>query len=95
MAKYVAGCIKCKKSKADRDSRQTNLVPIAIAERLFKEIAMHFVGELPPSEGFNAILIVRDTITKEQDYLSDKTTCTAADIANAYMNEIWRLHGLP
>ena len=94
MAKYVAGYIKCKKSKADRDSRQTKLVPIPIAERLFGEIAMHFVGELPPSEGFIAILIVTDRITKEQHYLPDKTTCAAADIGNAYMNEIWRLHGL-
>ena len=88
MAKYVAGCIKCKKSKADRDSRQTNLVPIPIAERLFEEIAMHFVGELPPSEGFNAILVVTDRFTEVQHYLPAETTCTAADVANAYINEI-------
>ena len=64
-------------------------------EQPFEEIAMDFVGELPESEGFNAILVVTDRFTKVQQYLPAKTTLTAADVANAYCNEIWRLHGLP
>src|SRR5437868_8276224 len=69
VAKYVAGCIKCQKSKADRYSRQTKLVPILIGERPFEKIAMDFVGELLESEGFNAILVVIDRFTKVQHYL--------------------------
>ena len=95
VANYVAGCIKCQKSKADRHSRQTKLIPMQTGERPFEEIAMDFVGELPESEGFNAILVVTDRFTKAQHYIPAKTTWTAADDANAYMNEIWRLHGLP
>ena len=64
-------------------------------ERPFEEIAMDFVGELTESEGFNAILVVTDRFTKVQHYLPVKTTWTAADVANAYINKIWRLHGLP
>ena len=64
-------------------------------ERPFEEIAMDFVGELPESEGFNAILVVTNRVTKEQHYLPAKTRWTAADIANTYINEIWRLRGLP
>ena len=71
------------------------MVPISTGGRPFEEIAMHFVGKLPESEGFNAILVVTDRFTKVQHYLPAKTTCTAADVANAYINEIWRLHGLP
>ena len=58
--------MKCQKSKADRHSRQTKLVPMPTGERHFEEIAMDFVGELPESEGFNAILLVRDRFTKVQ-----------------------------
>ena len=65
VARYVAGCVKCKKSKADRHSRQTKLVPMPTRERPFEEIAMDFVGELPESEAFNAILVVIDQFTKE------------------------------
>jgi len=56
---------------------------------------MDFVGELPESEGFNAILVVTDRFTKVQHYLPAKTTWTAADVAATYINEIWRLYGLP
>ena len=61
-------------SKAERHSRQTKLVPVPIGEHLFKEIAMDFVRELPESEHFNTILLVRDWFTKVQNYISAKTT---------------------
>ena len=92
---YVAGCIECQISKADRHSRQTKLVPMPPGERPWEEIPMDFVVELPESEGFNAILVITVRLTKVQYYLPAKTTCTAADVVNAYIDEIWRLHGLP
>ena len=64
-------------------------------ERPFEEIAMEFVGELPDSESFNPILVVTDRFTKVQHSLAAKTTVTAADVTNAYINDIWRLHVLP
>jgi len=95
VARYVAGCIRCQKAKADRHSRQTKLVPMPTGERPFEEIAMDFVGELPESEGFNAILVVTDRFTKVQHYIPAKTTWTTSDVAAVYITEIWRLYGLP
>ena len=63
-------------------------------ERSFEEIALDFVGELPESEGFNAILVVTDRFIKVQHYITAKTTWTAGDVANSYINDIWKLHGL-
>ena len=74
VTRYVAGCIKCYKSKSDRHSRQTKLVPMPTGERPFEEIARDFVGELPESEGFNAILVVTNRFTKVQYYIPAKTT---------------------
>ena len=95
VARYVAGCAKCQKAKADRYSRQTKLVPILTREHPFEEIAIDFVGELPESEGFNPILIIIDRFTKIQHYILAKTTWTVEDVANDYITEIWRLYGLP
>ena len=64
LARYVAGCVKCQKSKVDRHSRQTKLLPMPTGERPFEEIVMDFVGELLESEGFYAILVVTDRFTK-------------------------------
>ena len=95
VANYVAGCIKCHQSKADRHSRQTKLIPMPTGERHFVEIAMDFVGELPESEGCDAILVVTDRLTKVQHYLPANPTWTAADVANSHINDIWLLHVLP
>ena len=76
-------------------SRQTKLVLMATGERPVEEIAKDFIGELLESEGFNAILVVTDRFIKVQHYVPGKTTCTAAGVANAYINEIWWLHELP
>ena len=95
VSKYVVGCVKCQNSQADRYSRQTKLVAMPTGERSVEEIAMDFVGELLVLEGFNAILIVTDRFTKVQHYIPAKTTWTAEDVADSYINAIWELYGLP
>ena len=64
-------------------------------ERSFEEIAMDFVRELPESEAFKAFLVVTDRFTKVQHYIPAKTTWTAEDVADSYINDIWKLYGLP
>ena len=56
---------------------------------------MDFVGELPESEAFYAILVVTGQFTKVQHYIPAKTTWTAEDVADSYINDIWKLYGLP
>ena len=80
--------MKCQNSKADRHSRQTKLVQMPTGERPFEEIVMDFVGELPESEGFNAILFVRDLFTNIQHCISANTSWTAEDFANSDINDI-------
>ena len=94
IARYVAGYVKCQKSKADRYSRQTKLVPMPTGKHRYKEIAMDFVGELPESDGFNAILVFTDRFPKVQHYIPTKTTWTEEDVAYSYINNIWKLYGL-
>ena len=64
-------------------------------ERPFEEMVMDFVRELLESEGFNAILVVTDRFTKVQHYILAKTTWTAENVAHSYLNNIWKLYGLP
>ena len=89
VAAYVASCSKCQKSKSDRHSRQTKLIPMPTGTKPWQEIAMDFVGELPESEGYNAILVITDRFTKMQHYIPALTTWTAKDVANAFICHIW------
>ena len=71
------------------------MVQIPTQEHHFEEIAMHFVGEIPESDGVNAILVVTDRFTKLQHYIAAKTTWTGGGVANCSINDIWKLYGLP
>ena len=55
---------------------------------------MNFVAELPESGDFNAIVVVTDQFTKVQHYIPAKATWTAEYVADSYMNNMWKLHGL-
>ena len=94
VTRCLTGCIKCQKSKADRYSKQTNLVPMPTGEHPFEERAMDFVRELPELQAFNVILVVTDWFTKVLLYILFKTTWTAKDIVNSYINDIWKLYAL-
>ena len=91
----MAGCQRCQLAKADRHSRAKKLLPMPTGVRPWEEIAMDFVGELPESDGWNAILVITDRFTKMQRYIPAKTTWTAEDIANVYITDVWRHYGLP
>ena len=95
VAAYVASCQRCQLAKADRHSKAKKLLPMPTGIRPWEEIAMDFVGELPESEGFNAILVITDRFTKMQRYIPARTTWTAEDIANVYITDVWRCYGLP
>ena len=84
----IVACGKCQWSKLDKHGRQTKLVPIPTVECPLMEKPMDFVRELPKTKGINTILVVTDQFTKVQALVSARTTCTVADIADAYMDNI-------
>jgi transposase InsO family protein len=56
---------------------------------------MDFVTGLPESEGYDAIMVVVDRLTKMRYFLSCNTTINSEDVAQLYLRNTWKLHGLP
>jgi hypothetical protein len=57
---------------------------------------MDFITRLPTSSRKNdAIMVVVDKLSKSAHFIPVKLTCKAIDIANIFMKEIFRLHGMP
>ncbi len=53
---------------------------------------------LPPSNGYNTVLMIIDRLTKERHYIpctTDKNGTTAEAIVYLLLNNVWKLHSLP
>jgi hypothetical protein len=57
---------------------------------------MDFITGLPKSTKQNdAIMVVVEKLSKSTHFILAKSTCKAIDIANIFMKDIFRLHGMP
>jgi hypothetical protein len=55
---------------------------------------MDFITELPESEGNTQVWVVVDRFTKMTHFIPLATRVTAAELAQTFLREIWKLHGL-
>ena len=59
-------------------------------------VTMDFITKLPKMRLQNdAIMVVVDKLTKATNFIPVKTTHKEANIANIYMKEVAKLHGIP
>jgi transposase InsO family protein len=56
---------------------------------------MDFVTGLPWSDGYNAILVVTCQLTKMRHLVHYRDTTTAEQLAELFLEHVFRLHGLP
>ncbi len=71
--------------------------PLPIPICPWTDVTLDFVTGLPPSNGYNTMLMVINQLTKERYYIpctTDKNGTTAEATAYLLLNNIWKLHGL-
>lgn len=56
---------------------------------------MDFITHLPLSNGYDAIMVVVDRLTKMRHFIPCHGTCDAEEAARLYTLHVWKLHGLP
>ncbi|KAI0994621.1 hypothetical protein K3495_g13560 [Podosphaera aphanis] len=95
IARYVRNCHSCRRSKPNQQAKQGVLRLLPIARQPWQEISMDFVTGLPLSEGYDAIMVVVDRLTKMRHLIPCHTTVNSKDVAILYLNNVWKIHGLP
>jgi transposase InsO family protein len=71
------------------------LHPLPILVGVWQDLSMDFIEGLPKSQGYNVILIVVDILSKYAHFIALKHPYTAHSIAQTFMDNIVKLHGLP
>jgi Integrase zinc binding domain len=95
---YVKGCTTCQQNKNLTHRTHTPLYRITVPPEAqpFKQIAMDLITGLPKSEGHDAILTIVDHgCSRGALFLPCHTTITRPQIAQLYLNNVYRWFSLP
>ncbi len=96
IANYIARCMECQRVKVEHRHPAGLLQPLPIPEWKWEVVTIDFITALPrTNRQHDSIMVVVDKLTKAAHFLPVKSTHKAANIAEIYMKEIARLHGVP
>lgn len=91
----VAECDTCQRHKGETTLLPGLLEPLPIPTRIWTDISMDFIEGLPKSGGKTVILVVVDRLSKYSHFCALSHPYTASSVAQIFMDQIFRLHGLP
>ncbi|CCO30461.1 Retrotransposable element Tf2 155 kDa protein type 1 [Rhizoctonia solani AG-1 IB] len=61
----------------------------------WEDVSYDFIVKLPKCRGNDSILMVVDCFSKMVHFIPCKETATAEDIAQLFLEHVWKLHGTP
>lgn len=92
---WVKNCDVCARNKDNPGLYPGLLQPLPIPEIAWTHVSMDFIEGLPKSHGKTTILVVVDRLTKYSHFLALTHPYTAQTVARVYLDNIYKLHGLP
>ena len=92
---YVSCCDRCQYFKVGNIVPASKLQSLEVPHMCWVDITADFTTDLPPSNGFNSILIIVNHFSKEVEFVPYNKTITTLDTAKLYLHNVWKNHGLP
>jgi len=94
VARYVEGCDLYQRHKNRAEALAGKLIPNSILEKPWIHISADFIVKLPLAQGYDAILVVCDHLTKMAYFIPTTEKTLAVGLARLFRDNIWKLHGL-
>eukprot|EP00253_Pinus_taeda_P011178 PITA_11178 len=96
IAEYLARCLECQQIKAEHQHPAGLLQPLPIPEWKWEIISMDFIAGLPKTKkGNDSIMVIVDKLSKAAHFIPVQSTYRAPQIAHVFMQNVFKLHGLP
>ncbi|XP_011270209.1 hypothetical protein CAOG_08609 [Capsaspora owczarzaki ATCC 30864] len=92
---YVHTCPVCQMVKHARHAPYGLLTPIEAADKPFGDWSIDFVTGLPDSQGFNAVMVCIDRLTRVAHFIPTTKSVTAEESAQLFLENVVKLHGVP
>ena len=96
ISKYVSKCLTCQQVKAEHQVPSGLLNPVPIPQWKWDNITMDFVSSFPLTQRkHDAVWVIMDRLTKYAHFLPVRLDYSMDRLAELYVSEIVRLHGIP
>ena len=95
MKDFLQRCDVCQWFKTDYMKSVGLLQPLPIPTQMWTDVSMDFIEGLPSSNGYTAIMVVVNRLTKYAHFVALKHPFTAVIVAKAFFANVVRLHGIP
>ncbi|GJZ16263.1 ty3-gypsy retrotransposon protein [Tanacetum coccineum] len=95
VTKLVFECEICQRNKYSNMVHGGLLQPLALPDKVWDEVSMDFIEGLPKYDGFTAILVVVDRLSKYSHFIPLRHPYTTFVVAIAFLREIVCLHMIP
>jgi hypothetical protein len=96
IVEYIARCMECQKVKAENRHPTGLLQLLTILEWKWEVVTMDVITGLPrKSKLYDLIMVVVDKLMKVAHFIPLKTKHKATEVADIFMKEVARLHGIP
>ena len=95
MLRHVRECLTCQQNKAEHTLLAGLLQPLPIPEQKWESMSMDFITGLPQVQGRDCIYVVVDRLTKFTHLFAIPSKFSAAQVAEIFFRDVFRLHGLP
>lgn len=92
---FIQNCEVCQRCKSEHVLYPGLLQPLNIPIAPWKDISMDFVEQMPESDGMDTVLVVIDRLSKYGHFIALKHPFSASDVADVFLDQIFRLHGMP
>ncbi len=92
---YVKTCLVSQQNRTLNKKQAGLLQPLPIPEGPWESVSMDFMVSLPPSRGFDAIIVVVDQFNKMAHFIPTKDEATAQETGRLFFTHVFKHHDLP
>jgi hypothetical protein len=91
---FIQNCNVCGRTKPWRELKRGLLRPLSLPDRIWKEISMDFVTDLPLSNGYRNLMVVTHRLSKDV-ILIPLPNLEVETVADAFLKQVVAYHWLP